>query len=130
MRATFAPKMFMQEHYGKLDTALAEAYLSDHYDIYEHKIDAGKRSLCGHEDTSPVGEKVWDDPPFEPGGAVTGKVTELGAGGEDELHRPGRPSLRRRFSCGTVSESASGVRMAEADTARHDRRTVDAVQFR
>src|SRR5208337_2779121 len=68
-------EMFMQEHYGKLDTALAEAYLSDHYDIYERKTDAGKRSLCGHEDTSPVGEKVWDDPPFEPGGAVTGKVT-------------------------------------------------------
>jgi hypothetical protein len=66
---------FMQEHYGKLDTALAEAYLSDHFDIYEHKQDAGKRSLCGHEDTSPVGEKVWDDPPFSPGGAVTGKVT-------------------------------------------------------
>ncbi len=67
---------FVKEHYGKLDTALAEAYLSDHYDTYEHKIDAGKRSLCGHEDTSPVGEKVWDDPPYNPGGAVTGKVTD------------------------------------------------------
>jgi len=67
---------FMKEHYGKLDTALAEAYLSDHEDSYEHKIDAGKRSLCGHEDTSPVGEKVWDDPPFDPGGAVTGKVMD------------------------------------------------------
>jgi len=67
---------FMKEHYGKLDTALAEAYLSDHYDSYEHKIDAGKRSLCGHEDTSPVGEKVWSDPPFDPGGAVTGKVMD------------------------------------------------------
>ena len=68
-------EQFVKEHYGKLDTALAEAYLSDHYDIYERKIDAGKRSLCGHEDTSPVGEKVWDDPPYDPGGAVTGKVT-------------------------------------------------------
>ena len=67
---------FMKQHYGKLDTALAEAYLSDHYDSYEHKDDAGKRSLCGHEDTSPVGEKVWGDPPFDPGGAVTGKVTD------------------------------------------------------
>jgi hypothetical protein len=67
---------FMQEHYGKLDTALAEAYLSDHYDSYEHKIDRGKRSLCGHEDLSPVGEKVWHDPPFDPGGAVTGKVMD------------------------------------------------------
>jgi hypothetical protein len=67
---------FMKEHYGKLDTALAEAYLSDHYDSYEHKVDAGKRSLCGHEETSAVGERVWDDPPFNPGGAVTGKVMD------------------------------------------------------
>jgi hypothetical protein len=69
-------EQFMKEHYGALDTALAEAYLSDHYDSYEHRIDAGKRSLCGHEETSPVGEKVWDNPPFDPGGAVTGKVTD------------------------------------------------------
>ena len=67
---------FMKEHYGKLDTALAEAYLSDHEDSYEHKIDIGKRSLCGHEETSPVGEKVWDNPPYSPSGAVTGKVMD------------------------------------------------------
>ena len=67
---------FVKEHYGKLDTALAEAYLADHYDSYERKIDIGKRSLCGHEETSPVGEKVWGDPPFDPGGAVTGKVMD------------------------------------------------------
>ncbi len=69
-------EQFMKEHYGKLDTALAEAYLSDHYDTYEHKTDAGKRSLCGHEETSPVGEKVWGEPPYDPGGAVTGKVMD------------------------------------------------------
>jgi hypothetical protein len=67
---------FMKDHYGKLDTALAEAYLSDHFDSYEKEVDAGKRSLCGHEETSSVGEKVWGDPPFDPGGAVTGKVTD------------------------------------------------------
>ncbi len=69
-------EQFVRQHYGKLDTALAEAYLSDHYDSYESRIDAGKRSLCGHEDTSPVGEKVWGDPPFVPSGAVTGKVMD------------------------------------------------------
>jgi hypothetical protein len=69
-------EQFVKEQYGKLDTALAEAYLSDHYDSYERKIDAGKRSLCGHEDTSPVGEKVWGDAPYDPGGAVTGKVMD------------------------------------------------------
>ncbi len=50
---------FMKEHYGKLDTALAEANLSDHYDTYEKKVDAGMRSLCGHEETSSRGEPVW-----------------------------------------------------------------------
>ena len=67
---------FIQAHLGKLDTALAQAYLSDHEDSYEHKTDVGKRSLCGHEETSTVGEKVWGDAPYEPAGAVTGKVTD------------------------------------------------------
>ncbi len=67
---------FVKQHYGKLDTALAEAYLSDHYDSFEHKVDADKRGLCGHIDRSPVGEKNWDEPPYDPSGAVTGKVTD------------------------------------------------------
>jgi len=67
---------FVQAHLGHLDTELAKAFLSDHEDVYEQKTDAGKRSLCGHEDTSPVGEKVWGDPPFVPAGAVTGKVVD------------------------------------------------------
>jgi hypothetical protein len=71
-------EQFIKEHYGKLDTALAEAYLSDHFDSFENKTDPGKRSLCGHEETSPVGEKVWGDPPFTPSGAVTGKVADSG----------------------------------------------------
>jgi Phospholipase B len=67
---------FMKKHYGQLDTALAEAYLSDHYDSYEKKVDAGKRSLCGHEETSAEGEPVWGNPPFASSGAVTGKVMD------------------------------------------------------
>jgi len=51
-------------------------FVSDHYDTYEKKEDAGKRSLCGHEETSPVGEKVWDNPPYSPSGAVSGKVMD------------------------------------------------------
>jgi hypothetical protein len=69
-------EQFVQEHYGKLDTALAEAYLSDHYDSYEHKVDIGKRSLCGHEELSAEGEPVWANPPYSPSGAVTGKVMD------------------------------------------------------
>jgi hypothetical protein len=69
-------EQFVQEHYGKLDTALAEAYLSDHYDSYEKKVDIGKRSLCGHEEFSAEGEPVWANPPYSPSGAVTGKVMD------------------------------------------------------
>lgn len=67
---------FMKKHYGQLDTALAEAYLSDHWDSYEKKVDADQRSMCGHEETSPVGEPVWGNPPYAPSGAVTGKVAD------------------------------------------------------
>ena len=69
-------EQFMQKHYGQLDTTLAEAYLSDHYDSFDKKIEAGKRSLCGHEETSSIGEPVWDNPPFAASGAVTGKVMD------------------------------------------------------
>ncbi|HEY4010776.1 MAG TPA: C45 family peptidase [Acidobacteriaceae bacterium] len=67
---------FVKKHYGQLDTALAEAYLSDHWDSFEKKEDAGKRSLCGHEETSAEGEPVWGNPPYSPSGAVTGEVTD------------------------------------------------------
>lgn len=67
---------FMQQHLGKLDTDLAEAYLSDHYDSFEHKLEPGRRSLCGHEEKSKDPESAWDSPPFEPSGAVTGKVMD------------------------------------------------------
>jgi hypothetical protein len=67
---------FMKKHYGQLDTALAEAYLSDHWDSFEKKEDADQRSMCGHEETSPTGEPVWGNPPYAPSGAVTGKVTD------------------------------------------------------
>ncbi len=67
---------FMKEHYGKLDPALAEAYLSDHYDTYEKRVDPDARSLCGHMETSAHGEPVWGDPPFTPSGSVTGKVMD------------------------------------------------------
>ena len=50
---------FVEQHYGKLDTTLAEDYLSDHYDSYDKKIEIGNRSLCGHEELSARGEPAW-----------------------------------------------------------------------
>lgn len=65
---------FIQGHMGKIDADVAEAYLSDHEDVFEHAIHPDKRSLCGHEEQSKEGEPVWGNPPFSPSGAVTGKV--------------------------------------------------------
>lgn len=66
---------FVKKHSGQLDTVLAEAYLSDHWDSFEKKEDPDQRSLCGHEETSAIGEPVWGNPPYAPSGAVTGEVT-------------------------------------------------------
>ncbi len=69
-------EQFVQQHLGQLDTALAEAYLSDHDDVFEGQARADKRSLCGHEENSKEGEPVWGNPPYSPSGAVTGKVMD------------------------------------------------------
>jgi len=67
---------FMKKHYGQLDTALAEVYLSDHYDSFDKKVEPGDRSLCGHLDLSAQGEPVWGLPAYSSMGAVTGKVMD------------------------------------------------------
>lgn len=91
---------FIELHRGEIDVPLAEFFLSDHQDSYEKKEDAGKRSLCGHEDNSPVGEKVWGDPPFAPAGAVSGKATDSALAAKlGFVGRAGHP-------CGQVFEAA------------------------
>jgi hypothetical protein len=67
---------FVHKHYGQLDTTLAEAYLSDHWDSFEKKLDADTRSLCGHEDQSAEPDNSWGDLPYNPQGAVTAELTD------------------------------------------------------
>jgi hypothetical protein len=67
---------FMHKHHGELDTALAEAYLSDHWDSFEKKTDADMRSLCGHEDLSADADKSWGNMPYSPQGSVTGELMD------------------------------------------------------
>ena len=66
----------MQQAKGKVDVALAEQFLSDHFDSFEKKEQADERSLCGHVDNSPRGVKEWEWAAYNPGGAVQGKVTD------------------------------------------------------
>jgi Phospholipase B len=66
----------MKDNKGKIDVALAEAFMASHDDSYTGKVSPDQRSLCGHVDTVKAGIPEWDWGPYYPGGAVTGKVAD------------------------------------------------------
>ena len=66
----------MKQYKGRIDVRLAEQFESDHYDTYAKTDQADERTLCGHTESSPRGAQVFNDPPYNPGGAVQGKVTD------------------------------------------------------
>jgi hypothetical protein len=66
----------LNENKGKIDTNSAEAFLSDHYDTFTKKTGANLRTLCGHGESSMEGEPGWDVKPYDPSGAVSGKVID------------------------------------------------------
>jgi len=67
----------MAENKGKIDTTMAEAFESDHYDSYEKKETTGnRRTLCGHGDVETPGDPTNQREPFRPSGAVQSKVTD------------------------------------------------------
>jgi hypothetical protein len=66
----------IQQNKGKIDVELAERFLADHVDSFEHKTQPGERALCGHVDASPRGVKEWAWDAYNPGGAVQGKATD------------------------------------------------------
>jgi len=66
----------LSENKGKIDTALAEIFLGDHYDTFTKKEGANRRTLCGHGDASGETLPGSTSPPFDPHGAVQGKVID------------------------------------------------------
>jgi hypothetical protein len=66
----------MAENKGKIDTTMAEAFESDHYDSYTKKDGADRRTLCGHGDVETPGDPTNQKEPFRPSGAVQAKVTD------------------------------------------------------
>ncbi len=61
---------------GKIDATLGEIFLADHYDTFTKKEGANRRTLCGHGDTTPTTYPGSTAPPFDPYGAVQGKVID------------------------------------------------------
>jgi Phospholipase B len=66
----------MSQNKGKIDTTLAEAFESDHYDTYLKKEMPDRRTLCGHGDVLTPEEPGSEQNPYHPSGAVQGKVTD------------------------------------------------------
>src|SRR5437660_8832968 len=82
----------IQQNRGKIDVAMAQRFLSDHFDSYQKKEEANERALCGHIDTSPRGIELWDWAPYFPGGAVQGKATDSDMAAKMQLMaRAGHP---------------------------------------
>jgi hypothetical protein len=69
-------EQLMQANKGKLDTSLAQVFLADHFDSFDKKVGANQRTLCGHGDVSAEGDPSWGEAPWEPMGAVQGKVAD------------------------------------------------------
>ena len=65
----------LSENKGRIDVALGQKFLGDHYDTFAKKIEPNERTLCGHVDLSTRGAKPWQ-PPFGTAGAVQNKVAD------------------------------------------------------
>jgi hypothetical protein len=65
----------MAENKGRIDVALGQRFLADHFDSYEKKIAPSERTLCGHIELTARGSKPWQ-PPFGTAGAVENKVAD------------------------------------------------------
>ncbi|MGH9450966.1 MAG: C45 family autoproteolytic acyltransferase/hydrolase [Terriglobia bacterium] len=87
-------EQLMRQYKGRIDVDLGKQFISDHYDSYEKKEQAGARTLCGHGDLSASGVKVWGWGPHYPGGAITGKVADSG------MTEQMRIAARRGHPCG------------------------------
>jgi hypothetical protein len=66
----------MAANMGKIDTTLAEGFLADHYDSYTKQTGANRRTLCGHGDAATPGDPGFASKPYNPFGAVEGKVMD------------------------------------------------------
>ena len=82
---------------GRIDTTLAESFISDHYDTFAKKEGANNRTLCGHGETGSQNDSTGQD---RSEGAVQGKVMDSDmAGAMSFIARIGHP-------CGTKFDAA------------------------
>jgi len=90
----------MTENKGKIDVAMAETFLADHYDTFTKSQGPNRRTLCGHGDTTAETLPGSNAPPYDPFGAAQAKVVDSRmAAAMSFLARFGHP-------CGTRFDAA------------------------
>ena len=65
----------LSENKGRIDVALGQKFLGDHYDTFLKKTEPDERTLCGHIELSARGSKPWQ-PSYGTAGAVQNKVAD------------------------------------------------------
>jgi hypothetical protein len=60
----------MAENKGKIDVAMAEKFLADHFDSFDKKEQPSDRTLCGHNEDSPRGMGGGWDAYYPAGSAI------------------------------------------------------------
>ncbi|HKN69774.1 MAG TPA: C45 family peptidase [Terriglobales bacterium] len=96
-------EQLMAENKGKIDLAVAQRFLADHFDTYENKEDADERTLDGHIDLSPRGDEPWQ-PPFGMAGAVQNKAADASLAAKMSF------SAAAGHACGMDFKAAQHVR--------------------
>lgn len=87
-------EQLLEKNKGKIDVAMAEKFLGDHFDTFENKEDPNERTLCGHVENSPRGIPEWEWAPYYPGGAAQGKATD------STMTKAMTMRARRGYNCG------------------------------
>ena len=116
----------MAENKGKIDIAMAQKFLADHFDTFDNKAEPDERTLCGHIELSARGSKPWQ-PEYGPAGAVQAKATTARDGGPDGDHAPLSAIPAESISRPPHLSEPSGVRVAETAPARFRFPSVDHV---
>jgi Phospholipase B len=96
-------KQLMAENKGKIDMAMAQKFLGDHYDTFDKKVEPDERTLCGHIDLSPRGSGTWQ-PAYGPAGAVQNKGADATMIGKMAL------SASAGHCCGLVFNAAEHLK--------------------
>jgi hypothetical protein len=72
----------LEQYHGRVDLEAAKAIIADHYDVYRQRSNPCSRTICSHCELDARESQPGRPAPFEPRGAVDGKVTDSDLAGK------------------------------------------------